>query len=83
MKLVNSRGRVLLEVTGATAKGIDAGGFVDTTYQYTGDGCGGNATLVGLHNTIKAICMDAPSAKLVGMLPTPEIWNGLYKEGKQ
>ena len=73
MKLVNSRGRVLLEVVSAHAAGIDEHGFIATTYQYRGDGCGGNVDLVGLHRTINCIRLDCPSAKLVGLLPNPTV----------
>jgi hypothetical protein len=73
MKLVNSRGRVLLEVTAAHATGIDERGFIGVTYSYDGDGRGGNVTLVQLGRTIEAIIADNPSAKLVGYLPKPRI----------
>ena len=71
MKLINSKGRVLLEVYAAHAKGLDACGFYGVTYQYRGPGCGGNVDLAGLHDTIKHVQMDAPSAKLSGFLPEP------------
>ena len=73
MKLINSRGRVLLEVTGAHAQGMDARGLYGVTYIYIGDGCGGNVPLEQLHKTIEFIKMDAPSSKLVGLLPEPEV----------
>ena len=65
MKLINSRGRVLLEVTSATAS--DEYGII---YRYKGDNCGGYTTEYELMKTIKCIQSDAPSARLVGVLPT-------------
>ena len=77
MKLVNSRGRVLLEVYGATAIDIDSKGFLDPVmYQYRGEQCGGNVRIEGLHATIEAIKADNPSAKLIGLLPEPKIQGG-------
>ena len=73
MKLINSRGRTLLEVYSASAKGIDDRGLYDTVYNYQGPGIGGTVDIVGLHATIKHIRMDSPSAKLVGGLPEPTI----------
>lgn len=64
MKVVNSRGRVLLEVTGIfeTQNG-------ETMYRYAGDGMGGIVPLEGLKRTIECVRLDAPSAKIVGELP--------------
>lgn len=71
MKLINSRGRTLLEVTSATAFFDNTGTLDRVLYTYTGDGCGGYVDIVGLHRTIEAIKLDAPSAKLIGLLPHP------------
>jgi hypothetical protein len=65
MKVINSRGRVLLEVTGASHS--EKYGVL---YTYRGDGCGGNVTEAGLKLTIATIKLDAPSAKVIGALPT-------------
>ena len=73
MRLINSRGRVLLEVTSCVRYVRPDGSELNTLYSYTGDGCGGNTTLAGLHQTIKAIQCDAPSAKLTGLLPNPSL----------
>ncbi len=77
MKLVNSKGKVLLEVVSATATiGKNTYGepcFDNVTYLYKGDGIGGNACLVNLHNTIQTIKLDCPSAKVIGFLPNPII----------
>ena len=70
MKVLNSRGRVLLEVTGAYV-----GPHGVTTYMYRGDGCGGCVTRDQLEQTIHFIKLDQPSAKVSGQLPEP-------KEGK-
>ena len=70
MKIVNSRGRVLLEVTRAVA--IDIAGKTwpgDIFYCYSGDGLGGYGPLAQLHRTIQAIKTDNPSARIVGVLP--------------
>lgn len=73
MRVVNSRGRVLLEVTGCMATGIDAHGIIGAMYQYTGPGMGGNVDLAGLHETIGYIKADHPSVKVEGFLPQPVI----------
>ena len=69
MRLVNSRGRVLLQVVGASRQGING----RTIYVYRGDGCGGHVNLETLHQTAAAITTDSPSAHWVGYLPEPEI----------
>lgn len=72
MKLINSKGRVLLEVYAATAYGLDANGALcGVMYQYRGPGIGGNVSIVNLNNTIETIKLDAPSARLSGFLPEP------------
>lgn len=74
MKLVNSKGRVLLEVCGATADGLDANGALfGVMYQYRGHGISGNVSIVSLNATIEAIKLDNPSAKLSGLLPEPKM----------
>jgi hypothetical protein len=77
MKLVNSRGRVLLHVTSADADLVPApnGGlmFANTLYTYKGEGMGGYTDLVNLHRTIACVTSDNPSAKLEGLLPEPTI----------
>jgi hypothetical protein len=73
MKLVNSRGRVILEVTGATAAGIDSRGLYGVLYSYTGPGIGGLQDLAGLQRKIEVCKMDEPSGRIVGTLPQPTI----------
>lgn len=67
MKVVNSRGRVLLEVT--KAETIPATG--ETFYSYSGDSCGGYGPRSQLDQMIATIKSDAPSAKVIGTLPCP------------
>lgn len=69
MKLINARGRVLLEVTSA-AWTDEVGSAV--MYSYRGDGVGGCNFIEGVHRLIECIKSDAPSAKLVGTLPEPK-----------
>jgi hypothetical protein len=66
MKVINSRGRVLLEVT----KAVDCNHAI--LYAYRGDGRGGYVDAVQLAHTINYIKMDHPSAKVIGELPKPE-----------
>jgi hypothetical protein len=75
MKVINSKGRVLLEVTGAVSSGFakDGSGFENVTYSYRGPGMGGNVDIVGLHRTIECVKLDNPSAKIEGLLPEPRI----------
>ena len=65
MKLINSRGRILLEVESCR---IVNGNPI---YIYSGPGCGGCVDRKGLDATVAHIQMDAPSAKRVGALPEP------------
>ena len=73
MKLINSRGRTILEVTGATAQGVDERGLYGVMYSYTGPGIGGYVDIVGLHRKIEVCKSDEPSGKLIGLLPDPVI----------
>lgn len=70
MKVINSRGRVLLEVTNATAHSVPLDRVL---YSYRGEGCGGYVDLCGLHHAIETIKADAPSARVIGELPEPTI----------
>ena len=65
MKLINSRGRVLLEVEKARVVNDSV------IYIYSGPGCGGCVDKQGLDETIRYIKLDNPSAKTVGFLPVP------------
>ena len=67
MKVINSRGRVLLEVL----KAVDCPHAI--LYRYAGDGCGGYVDAVQLAQTIHYIQMDNPSAKVIGTWPKPEV----------
>ena len=69
MKLINSRGRVILEVTDATAAGVDSRGFYGVLYSYTGPGIGGCVDIVGLQRKIECCKLDEPSGRVVGTLP--------------
>ena len=71
MRLINSRGRVILEVTSASAEGIDERGFYGVLYSYTSPGIGGRVDLVGLQRKIECYKSDEPSGHLVGKLPEP------------
>lgn len=71
MKLINSRGRIILEVTGATAQGVDANGLYGVLYSYTGPGIGGCVDIVGLHRKIEICKLDEPSGRIIGELPEP------------
>jgi len=63
MKLVNSRGRVLLEVYDARTIGADV------FYSWHGPGLGGYGPLVQLHRAIETVKADAPSTRVIGLLP--------------
>ena len=65
MKMINSKGRVLMQVTRADSV---AG---RTLYTYTGDGIGGYTDWDGLQRTIATVKADAPSARVVGTVPLP------------
>ena len=73
MKLVNSRGRIILEVYAATAAGIDDRGFYGVLYSYRGPGIGGRVDIVGLQRKIECCKLDEPSGRIVGLLPAPRI----------
>jgi len=66
MKLVNSRGRVLLEVHDAR---FVAAGIV--FYSWRGPGLGGYGPLESLQRIVEVVKLDAPSAKVIGLLPEP------------
>lgn len=68
-KLVNSRGRTLLEVTSASM--VEYQGAPCVFYSYKGDGCGGYGPIDSLNAMVRTIQADAPSARIVGQLPTP------------
>ena len=69
MKLVTPKGRVILEVTYAT-RGLDG----LTRYNYRSDtGLGYGLELAELQYAIECLRMDAPKAKLVGLLPEPAL----------
>lgn len=72
-QVVNSRGRVLLQVTGADCAGVDEHGCIDILYTYKGDGIGGYTDIVNLGRTVQTIIMDSPSAHVIGSLPNPTI----------
>lgn len=80
MKVVNRRGRVLLEVTRADVvnRHLDLNGrtVADLVYTYKGPGIGGYGPLLQLHRTIHTIQADCPSAKVVGLLPEPTNYSG-------
>ena len=75
MKIINSKGRTLLEVTGAYPI-IDNKGIADVFYSYSGEisGYGPAAQIQRAFETIKA---DSPSAHVVGTLPEALINGGL------
>lgn len=73
MKLINSRGRIILEVTDATAQGVDARGLYGVMYSYTGPGIGGYTDIVGLQRKIECCKLDEPSGRVVGLLPQARI----------
>lgn len=73
MQLINNRGRVILEVTDATAQGVDERGLYGVLYSYTGPGIGGRVDILGLHRKIQCCKLDEPSGKIVGTLPQPRI----------
>jgi hypothetical protein len=64
MKVINSRGRVLLEVR--DARTLPDGRVF---YSWRGDGCGGYGPREHLERTIATIKADAPSARVIGTLP--------------
>ena len=72
MKIINSRGRVLLEVHSAIVIVRDSGLF-DIVYQYRGPGIGGTAGRMVLHEKMESIKEKNASAKTVGFLPKPKI----------
>ena len=80
MKVINRRGRVLLEVTGATAEGVDSKGLFGVLYHYQGVGCGGSVPLEHLHKRIEFTIANHPSGKVVGVLPEPKIGFGVRSE---
>ena len=64
MKLINSRGRVLLDVYAAEMVG-------DTIlYLYADRTCGGCTDAIGIARNIRAVHRDNPGAREVGALPT-------------
>lgn len=74
MKIVNSRGRVLLTVTACRRYVHRDGSEARTVYDYSGPGMGGcNVDLTSLHRTIAALKLDCPSARAVGLLPNPTL----------
>lgn len=69
MKLVNSRGRILLEVTGARWLGTP---FASPLfYDYQGPGRCGCGPIESIQAEIAAVKVDSPSARLEGPLPAP------------
>lgn len=80
MKLINSRGRLLLEVYAAEVvnptQGLDGRIVAEVFYSYRGPGIGGYGPLMQLDNTIRSIIADNPSAKRVGLLPQVSNYNG-------
>jgi hypothetical protein len=73
MKLINSRGRTILEVYDATAQGVAGSGLFGILYSYRGPGIGGNVDIIGLQRKIECCRMDEPSGRIVGELPQPRI----------
>ncbi len=71
MKLVNSRGRVILEVTKAELNPNPRPGGAAILYTYTGGGMGGYTDLPNLLRKIEYVKLDHPSAREVGELPKP------------
>lgn len=71
MQVINSRGRVLLEVYAGDFDGFmeDGTGVKDEMYSYRGPGMGGYGPLTQVHRAIQTIKADHPSAKVVGLLP--------------
>lgn len=76
MKVIDSKGCVLLDVYGATAKGLDEWGLYDVMYDYTRDGVHGRQTLLGLDRLIAVIKLEAPDVDTVGLLPQPVVLKG-------
>ncbi len=80
MTIVNSRGRVLLEVYAAEAvnptQGLYGRTVAEVFYSYRGPGIGGYGPLMQLDRTIKTIIADSPSAKRIGLLPQVSNYNG-------
>lgn len=75
MKIVNSRGRVLLSVTKADAHGIRPdGALTNVLYTYSGESCGGYALIQNLRQVIRFIFENNKSAKAIGLLPTPVLF---------
>lgn len=67
MKVINARGRTLLEVTAAQ--------FYQgrVTYSYRGDGFGGTTYAEGIQAQVNIIKGYSKSAKVVGTLPEPPV----------
>lgn len=80
MKLVNSKGRLLLEVYSAEVVNPTTGLYGRTVaevfYSYRGPGIGGYGPLMQLDRTIRTVIADYPSAKRVGLLPQVNNYNG-------
>jgi hypothetical protein len=69
MKLINSKGRTLLEVTDARV--VDYQGKPTVFYSYRGE-ISGYGPLASLHGVIGAILADNPSGRSIGFLPRPQ-----------
>lgn len=72
LQVINSRGRLLLEVYRADVVPADAymnAGAIH--YSYRGDGCGGCGPREAIERTIAIVKSDAPSAKVIGEWPIP------------
>lgn len=61
IKVLNSRGRILLEVTEVVEDATHG-----RLYTFKGEGCGGLLPRSGLESLIACIKLDAPSAHVVG-----------------
>ena len=76
MKLINSRGRVILEVISATAQGIDKRGFYGVLYARKTRTAMRLVSLCNLNQAIDYAKSNNPGAKLVGFLPEPKLKGG-------
>ena len=67
MKVINSRGRILLEVTRHYRQHVNTDSLFD--YVEPGHGGGYGVTLVQLIHNIDSLKMDYPSARVEGLFP--------------